>query len=816
VFWPDEEILSQQGWWKESAWSGGPTLGVLIEALRPALRAALLLGWQVDSIEVGIGKATNETTEWKSIELATLELDPAKPLDVDKPFDGPNVHLGTFEIADLIGRIGEGTFAIPMDIPIIGAGGLGETIPTELLEGVDAFVNDAIDELASTVPGDPVLAAPRAIGRGLLWIFYTNYWRGLNVDAKWAADVESMALRQDPTAFLIGELWALPVTKPREEFWPELALSIQARGEANRLPQRARNRLPTMPWLDALSELIWRGAVIVDGLVEPADPCEPIEPLPTDKGQGSPVEEVTLSIWGGDAEITLRRVLTFDSEGKDTIDTSVAWDYVPGDEQQRPTVVVVAGRGVAVEFDRALVRLAGRTLVPEEATEPPETARVSEYGQGTATPEATVASMPWDLLIHRTEDDHLIHQLGAQIDPAALLDPSVIDPDPVFPVNGPFPSVLVVPKHDGVLLQFPAAGNSPTNVPVSGIDIPRVIELTIEDPAAGTDAWTADVYFYTYSWGVYTLGAAHLCVWASEGVQVRSNDSPTECGRGDPSYVVEGSWVSAWLYSGELWEADRATKLAKPFSKVLPYTEDTVARPDRLPGEPLLSYSGGHANDHGIRLTPAWHCYRQYGYIDSLAFTLFDVILGFTPFGDIADIGEAAWAWQTGRDKWGRPLTEGEVAFMIVCAAVPLVSTGLLKGIRTVLGMAIEEIPTAELGRLAVPARWANDVPLDQVEAVKAIERMTAPVDELASPGRREQAAAAILALVNDTPISEFGQRLADGRATGWPTVGDALSQGGDGFAVGPLQTAYLRFLRDHPGSVETAAQFSERLRRGG
>jgi hypothetical protein len=93
---------------------------------------------------------------------------------------------------------------------------------------------------------------------------------------------------------------------------------------------------------------------------------------------------------------------------------------------------------------------------------------------------------------------------------------------------------------------------------------------------------------------------------------------------------------------------------------------------------------------------------------------------------------------------------------------------------------------------------------------------MTAPVDELASPGRREQAAAAILALVNDTPISEFGQRLADGRATGWPTVGDALSQGGDGFAVGPLQTAYLRFLRDHPGSVETAAQFSERLRRGG
>jgi hypothetical protein len=108
VFWPDADVLSQQTWWKDPAWSGGPTLGALVEALRPALRAALLLGWQVDSIEVATGRATNQTTEWTSIELATLTVEPAKPLDVDKPFTGPNVHLGVFEVADLLGRIGEG------------------------------------------------------------------------------------------------------------------------------------------------------------------------------------------------------------------------------------------------------------------------------------------------------------------------------------------------------------------------------------------------------------------------------------------------------------------------------------------------------------------------------------------------------------------------------------------------------------------------------------------------------------------------------------------------------------------------------------
>lgn len=832
MFWPDVALLSRQSWWTEPAWDNGPGYGQLVEALRPALRAALLLGWQVDSIEVGTGRATDQSTEWASIELATLELEPAKPLDVNKPFSGPNVHLGAIEVTDLLGRINrespeilDGTFAIPIDIPVFGSDDLSddETVPAGIVDGVESFVNDALDELVPTVPTVPanpddplsVSPPPRAMQQGLLWMLNSMYWRGLNREAERALDGETLALHSDPTAFLLDALHGQPVQKRHEEFWPTLAASVQAQGQAHRLPQEVRDRLPGMAWFDALSELIWRGAVLVDGLIEPPDPPEAIEAVPTDKGFDEPVKELTLLVWGGEAEITLRRELVFDDEGVDTVDTSVTWDYVPGDEQQRPTVVVVAGRGVAVEYDPDEVVLTGRTVVPEEDAGGAETARVG--GNDNLDDLDRVPVLAWDLLIHRVQDDNLVRQLGAQIDPVQLLNPILVPADPVVPpIVGRASALLVVPKHDGVLLQFPAVGtNLPTNTPVSGVDIPCVVELTIEDPASGTTAWTADVYFYAYFWGSYWLGGAHLCVWATEGVQVHTNRSPGSGGRGDPSELSERRWDSAWLYSAELWEADKGAKLPRPFSVVLPYTESTAERADLLPGEPVLDYEGGEAKHDGITLIPAWHAYRQYGYRTSLGFLVFDMILALTPFGDVADIGEAVWAWQTGRDKWGRPVTDFEVALLIVCAAVPFVSSGLVRGIRALLDVPVGAIPTTELGRLAVPARWGDDLPLDQVEALRAIERMTQAPDGLASDGRRAEAMAAIRALANDTPIRTFGERLADGRATGWPTVGDIISQGGDGFSVGPVQTPFLRHLRDHPDTTLTPAQFVEGLIRG-
>jgi hypothetical protein len=63
VFWSDATLLSQQDWWSDPAWDGGPGYGELIEAVRPALRAALLLGWRVHSIDLGIGRSSGQSTE---------------------------------------------------------------------------------------------------------------------------------------------------------------------------------------------------------------------------------------------------------------------------------------------------------------------------------------------------------------------------------------------------------------------------------------------------------------------------------------------------------------------------------------------------------------------------------------------------------------------------------------------------------------------------------------------------------------------------------------------------------------------------------
>jgi hypothetical protein len=823
VFWLDATLLSQQDWWTEPAWDGGPGYGELVEAVRPALRAALLLGWRVHSIDLGIGRSSGQSTDWASIELATLELVAATPLDVDKPFDGPNLHLGVAEIVDLHGRLGDdGDYAIPIDIPVFGAGELTDGVPAGIADGVDAFVNDALDELAPTVPDDPVLAAPRSNQQGLLWLLYTNHWRGLTEEAKFEAGAQTIALRQDPTGFLMGELYGQSVAKPAAELWDHLALSVQARGEAHRLPQQARGRLPSMSWLDALSELVWRGAVIVDGLVEPADPPPPIEALRFGAAEDDPVTELTLSIWGGDAEVTLRRWLTFDDEGHDTLTGSVAWDYVPGDDQQRPMVVVVAGRGVQIEPDPE-VTLTGRSVPPgsdEDDEEGPDTARVADGAGAAVRP----GGLPWDLLIHRVQDDALVPAAGAKIDPVVLLGPSVIDPDPPLEHTGqdttlnPQPALLVVPKHDGVLLQFPARGTAtPGNTPVESVDIPRVIELTIPDPTSGTSAWTADVHFYTYDPTAITVGGAHLCVWTTPDIQIHTNDSPHGCDRGDPSSVAEAHWFTAWQYSAELFEADPPSRLRRPFSAVLPFTESAAQRPDRLQGVPRLDYDG-HAVHDGLALIPALHCFRQFGYIDSLAFDVMDVLISFVPFvGDAADIGEAIWAWQTGTDKWGRPVSRFGLALMIGGAAIPIIGAGVLRQLSGLLAKPLSELPAEDLGRLADPARWSGEWPLDQVAATRAIRELSVPEGALVSPGNKAKAEQLLRALAaDDSTIRALATRLSSSRIEGWPTVGDVLSQDGTGFSAPVLQTAYLRFLRDHAGSAETPFQYVARLQGGG
>jgi hypothetical protein len=823
VFWPDAATLSRTAWWEQPAWVDGATYGQLVEAVRPALRAALLLGWNVHSIYVGLGAATGESAPWVSIRLATLELAAAPLVDLDMPFDGPNVLLAASEIVDRQGVLGTtGGYAIGIDIPILGDDDLpADVVPSGITQGVDAFVGDALAELVPTLPVRKNDLPARAHGQGLLWLLYSEHWSGLNAEAIRGTGLLVLDLRLTPEETLIGELYGRPVSGPPRDFWTQLWLSAQAEGRAHHLPQRLRDRLPAMSWLDTIGELLVRGVIEVPGLVRPIDPPPPIRVLEPPGDPDDPIRELTLSIWGGDSTITLRRVATFADERHDDLTRSVSWDYVPGDERQRPMVVIVAGRGVEIVPDPE-VALVGRSTdvpvpaPPPEPAEPPESPVLSLTGPGTVMAARGGGTggrrrragrrpgLAWDLLVHRVMDDALVPSPGTKFNPLLLLDPSVIDPDPNLSGPQTQPALLVVPKHDGVFIQFPGRGTRTPATAASGHDIPRVIELTIPDPTSGRSAWTADVHFFPYPHGSFTVAGAHLSVWTTPDVLVNTNDSPSSNPtRGDPSFVTEAAqWISAWQYSAELWEADDPTLLPRPFSAVLPIRESSALRPDLLvPAPPPIEYEDGRAVHDGLTLTPALHAYRQYAYVDSLAFDLMDLVLSFVPvLGDLADIGEALYAMQTGRDKWGRPVSEFEVALMVAGAAVPIVSGSVARELGELLTGTLDEVPAAELGRLATPMLPSYAWAPDRVEAVRGVRELTAPEGALVSRGHKRKAEQLVTDLAADDGAARaIAARLADGRAAGWPTLGDTLSQDGDGFMIPGFQTAWLRYRRDNP-----------------
>src|SRR5262249_1079493 len=155
----------------------------------------------------------------------------------------------------------------------------------------------------------------------------------------------------------------------------------------------------------------------------------------------------------------------------------------------------------------------------------------------------------------------------------------------------------------------------------------------------------------------------HLCIWTTPDIIVHTNVSPSPSPQaGNPSSVGQAAWFTAWTLTGELWQAGDGTHFPRPFGTVLPVTESTMLAKELTSGAvdaiPRLTYAGGTAGYGGTRLKPAAHAFRQYGYINSVAFDVMDFIVSFVPFvGDVADIGEALYMLRTGTDKWGRPVT---------------------------------------------------------------------------------------------------------------------------------------------------------------
>ncbi|MER7457929.1 hypothetical protein [Micromonospora sp. NPDC126480] len=859
MFWPDDTTLARQPWWAEAAWLDGPTYGELVSSLRPVLRVAALHGYSVDAINIGFGPGPVVHGDWQSIDLDTLELLPGASVSPDLPDEGPGIWLDVAEIDDLAGQVAAG-YATGLDFPLFAGGYTDDhSVPPEIRSDIAAFVDAAIADLTSRVPDSG--GVPRDDGGGLLWVFDARHWHPTDAMLQFWIQLALNQMYANPTGFLRGQVYAdrdlhapgagagppnllflmggaaaepaFDAGSMHRGVWSALTWHLQVTGAATRLFEAERRlyRGASAPvWLDVVLDLVLRGVILIDGLVDPGEPPEPIaaEQL---AASGDAVDAVRLWIWG-DTPVTLRRRTVFPEQGGPGLESSVAWDYVPGDSQVRPTVLLVAGRGVAIEhrIDPAVRR-------------------------------------PWDLRVHRVQDDALVPPLGSMIDTALLLAGTQIEPydeECVGPVTDEYlagyPQLFVKPKPDGVLLVYPTSPDViPDTVggPTTGF-VPAVVELTVE-PGSGTHAYAVDVRYFTGRFMDMALGGpfrggAHVTVWVTEGVTITSNLSDNDTpAAGNPS-VLSGT-VDGHLFVVELHVTDRPDALPRPWRADLPLTPWAVAAPptfwtavfqemwgglapesvqDLFPGdrdhpfaepepEPLEYDTDLRRADwfdetaqEFVGLTPAPHSYRQYGYLDSLLMDAADIALGFVPYvGDIADVGEAAYAYQTGLDRWGRPVTRFQLALMLVGAAVPVVSSRFVVRVGETLAGLLRAAPPQELARpvtvaelapLGRGADWHDDLPIEQVHAAMGepspLRAVGAAGDLGVSPARRELSRELAQTLAADLgPIPGLADDLLAGRYRGWLTTADLLTDDqAYGFVTSSLEIPYLRALRRDPG----------------
>jgi hypothetical protein len=804
-------------------------MGDVVMAVRPVVRALFLQGHRTLSINFALGAASGESTVWRSLAPppeGDPSLDPQAFVVSDewRSFDRPNSGLNIgFELADIGDAHGPARngYAMPSPTEVIGIDeplATNGKVPAALERVVEDYVDSAADALAALLP-DVRADPPRGDHQGVLWIFDPGWWFGLPDAAVGVAVYALSVLRMEGADFIRGQVFddsrkhdpkflarrrspslewlygriEYPVFEPAQ-FWSELALALQGRGEAHHLTMADRQRLPNVAWLDAIFELMAIGAIGVDGLIEPAEPIEPLVSIAVDD------ENEQLVVWGEQSINLLRSTpLLY----KRSLAGSVAWDYVYGDAGNKPRVVVVASRGIEI---------------------------------GTAWDE----SFPWVLDIIRVQDDTLVPSEGEQIDPATILTASLHEPLPgeraeqfgeVVPVwTGMYPRVAVKPKRDGLYFEFPVWGQSVTGVEGSideeavglGTAIPFGLELTLDDPRSGHDGYIVDIHYYTANAGANATGGAHICVWATEGVTIQSNgvasDGPSAA-TSQATHMVPGFAMPAWTASAEFWQVDRIEWIRRPFEGQLQITPRLTVNDDRIAANVGRFSDTASAIEY---LDPVTHdvtwltfkpyAYKNFHYEDSILFDVLDMAFGFIPFvGDVADIAECAYAWTTGYDKWGRPVSNFGLAMMTIGAAVPLVSSAFVMK----AGALVEASPDAllhgeELIFLLRRAAGTLGADVDDVEAALSVSATWQTDRRLTDTAAKKAMTRELLDFITKNPetIEAYAAKLIEGSGEEWLALPDILDDATGGFRITSMQTAYLSWCKTHIGT--TPAQFIE------
>jgi hypothetical protein len=791
MFWPSIDVARRVSFSGDEVWARGPRYGDLLIALRPALRALFLQGYRTDRISIGVKSSGSGPVQWGVIDLESFELRkvaaryPSVTTSLDVVFETTAMN----DRRGVAAPEGYGMTGVTTRIGMDGALEANGKVPQALTRSIDAFVDAAVVKLEALVRNR---AVPRSNHQGLLWIFDPQHFRELDTTARdvvqlafqtFINDTEQ-AIREQVTDRRIeanaspdGDRppnlrWLTIATVYIDPFWLGVRTALERRGESERLTMATEARLSSenaASWLDVIVELLRLGAIDMDALIEAVEPVEPLVATRVPATDQLP-ETIELRIWG-ESTIKLFRVTSTVNPRVDGgimtgVDGAVAWEYVrnPGD---RPRVVIVASRGICV--------------APSEYT----------------------SSFPWFLDIYRVQDDALVPAVGATIEPSAFLGASIIEPR-AGELSANFHAsrtrLVVRGKKDGLFFEYPMQATS-------GQDR-FALELTLDNPCSGYDGYIVDVHFYDLpvANGPYGVGI-HVCVWATDGVTVESNGTPVERKRGAATTFFEPGWTA----SAEFWQLDSIQHILYPFSGLLSitprlaYHDDRISArvprfPDNLTLQRAYERPGG---DFFVHLTPKYYTPKSYD--DSWAYLVIDFVVGLIPgIGDLADAAELTIAWTTGLDKWGRPVSNYELAFMTAATFVPFIGAGFAKGVGGAIEGAAGEVFRGE-ELIAFFRRFAPGV--GQAPAAADVERLASVSHSwwTGANWRDTARADAQRALVDflrqaSPAVEAFARRMANETGDAWFTLDDIYNASTDGFHINALNIAYRRWQGDTNG----------------
>lgn len=587
---------------------------------------------------------------------------------------------------------------------------------------VAAFTNDCLPVLETAYNSGDAMT-----NRGLLWLFDPTTWYPFDEDGTPAGDPKFLKLMKDIAAeahlpsnsagvraFLEGQIAGN--VKADAVLYEVNNKKMRSRSRARRFLRMVRKwsqgddapteaytddldlALRTLGWFDLILCLISTGFLLPRGL--PDVTLVVVGELDEDPVTREPLVAQRI----GDQEVRLRVLAT---DGNADIDDD-------GETDGYRTIVYLQAQQIPLPDMTALdPPIAAANQAPSTGYRQIETMCTWEYIPANADqpkpqllvlvgPGVTILPFNYmqyvDLVILRKQD-YGIPSWGAPIIPSQLFAPIVIQgktPSPLAQTSEQ-PTWVIYPQHDGGSLvhlfddlQLPNGADDLSQITQSPSVTLKIETVEILD---GDSGYRLDCDFVTIE-EANTPSRPEPVTPILNLWQTTTNINTT----------VTRNWWSN--YTGHFWETPNVRTIFENFPHRVPvttpnYWEYYAAVPQDSPTHSehstrarsvwdladLPTLDASDLESRGFnRIASSTMNYGDPSLILEYQWTAIDwflipvdIAVGFTPVGNVIDVVEFAYAWNTMRDRYGRPITQLDLWMMGVGAAVPFAGTALFR-----------------------------------------------------------------------------------------------------------------------------------------